>query len=55
MMLTFYGTRFSIASSFKKDQSKILTDIDILLMVKKVLEEEYVTLFTDVKKLITNT
>ena len=27
----------------------------MLLMVKKVLEEEYVTLFIDMQKLITNT
>ena len=33
----------------------LLTDIDMLLMVKKVSEEEYVTLFIDMQKLITNT
>ena len=33
----------------------LLADIDMLLMVEKVLEEEYVTLFVDIQKLITNT
>ena len=35
----------------------LLTNISMLLMVEKgmVLEEEYVTLFTDMQKLITNT
>ena len=33
----------------------LLTDVEMLLMVKKVLEEEYVTLFIDTQKLITNT
>ena len=33
----------------------LLTDIDMLLMVEKVIEEEYVTLFIDMQKLITNT
>ena len=30
----------------------LLSDIDMLLTVEKVLEEEYVTLFIDMKKLI---
>ena len=33
----------------------LLTNIDMLLMVKKVLEEEYVTLFINMQKQITNT
>ena len=32
-----------------------LTDIDMLLMVEKVSQTEYVTLFTDLLKLIINT
>ena len=32
-----------------------LTDIDMLLMVEKVSQAEYVTLFTDLLKLIINT
>ena len=32
-----------------------LTDIDMLLMVEKVSQAEYVTLFTDLLKLIMNT
>ena len=37
-----------MASSLKKDQS-------MLLMVEKGSEEEYVTLFIDMQKLVTNT
>ena len=33
---------------------ELLTDIDMLLMVEKELEEEYVTQFFDLQKLITN-
>ena len=33
----------------------LLTDIDMLLMIEKVLEEKYVTLFINMQKLITNT
>ena len=33
----------------------LLTDIDMLIMAKKLLEEEYVTLFIGMQKLITNT
>ena len=42
-------------AAFKKAKVKldILTDIDMLLMVEK--GEEYVTLFIDLQKLITNT
>ena len=44
-------------TSFKKTIVKLdlLTDMDMLLMVEKVLEEEYVTLFFDMQKLISNT
>ena len=44
-------------AALKKDKVKLdfLTDIDMLLMVKKVLEKEYVTLFINMEKLITNT
>ena len=40
----------------KKTKVKLdlLTDIDILSMVVKVSEEEYVTLFINMQKLITN-
>ena len=42
---------------FKKAEVKLdlLTHIDMLLMVKKVQEKEYVTLFIDIQKLIKNT
>ena len=42
--------------SLKKSKVKLdlLTSIDMLLMLKKVSEEEYVILFIDIKKLITN-
>ena len=44
-------------TSLKKTIVKLdlLTDMDMLLMVEKVLEEEYVTLFFDMQKLISNT
>ena len=46
-----------MASSFKKTIVKLvlLIDIDMLLMVEKVLKEEYVILFIDMKKPIKNT
>ena len=46
-----------MASSFKKTKVKLdlLTDIDMLLMVEKVLEEKYMTLFIDMQKVITKT
>ena len=49
--------RLAWQAALKKTKVKLflLTDIDMLLMIKKVLEEEYVSLFTDMKKLITNT
>ena len=47
----------SMANSLKKTKMKLdlFTDIFILLMVKKVLEVEYVMPFIDMKKLIINT
>ena len=46
-----------MASSFKKAKEKLdlSTDINMLLTVKKKFEEEYVTVFVDMQKLITNT
>ena len=46
-----------MGSSFKKIKVKLdrVTDTDMLLMVEKILEEEYVTLFIDMQKLIANT
>ena len=44
-----------MTSSFKKVKLDLLTDIDMLLMAEKILEEEYITLFTNIKNLITNT
>ena len=32
----------------------ILTDIDMLLMIKRVSEEQYVTLLIDIQQLIIN-
>ena len=44
-------------AAFKNINVKLylLTDIGMLLMIKKILEEEYVTLFTDMQKLTGNT
>ena len=44
-------------AALKKIRIKLdlLTDIDMLLMVEKGIREEYVTLFLDMQKLITNT
>ena len=46
-----------MAKSFKQTKVKLdhLTDINMLLMVNNVLEKEYVTLFVDIQKLVTNT
>ena len=43
-------------AAFKKAKVKLdlLTDIDMVLMVEKLLEEEYVIPFIDTQKLITN-
>ena len=45
-------------TALKKTRVKLylLTDVDMLLLVEKVLEQEYLTLFViDKQKLITNT
>ena len=46
-----------LVNSLKNYQSKIryFNDINMMFMVEKVLEEEYVTLFIDMQKPITNT
>ena len=46
-----------MVSSFKKTKGTLdrLTDVDMLLMVEKVLEEGYVTLFINKQKVKTNT
>ena len=48
---------FSIESCLKKTDVKLdlLTDMDFLIMVEKVLEGKYVILFIDMQKLIRNT
>ena len=43
-----------MTSSLKKTEVKLLAEIDMLLMVEKKLEEEYVALLMDIEKLITN-
>ena len=58
-----YFTRISITSSLKIDQSKIrslnwyqyYSWYYICYIIEKVSEEEYVTLFIDIPKLVTNT
>ena len=53
-----YCTTISMANSFKKDQSKIRSfnwHRYVISGRKKVLEEEYFTLFIDIQKLILNT
>ena len=47
ILLNFVSSWISMASSIKKDKRKInlLIDIDMFLMVKNVLEEEYATFF----------
>ena len=37
----------------KKVKLALLTDIDILLMLKKISQEEYVTLFLNMQKVMT--
>ena len=45
-----------MVSDFKKDKKvDLLTDIDMLLIVKKVQKEEYVTLNVDMQRLTKNT
>ena len=48
------GLVWQAASKKTEIKLKLLTDIDILLMVEKKLEEEYVMHFTDMQKLVTN-
>ena len=53
--LTVPGLAWEAALKKTKVKLDLLTDIDMLLMVEKVSEEAYVTLFIDIQKLITNT
>ena len=54
--MNFILQNFSQADLKKaKIKLNLLTDIDMLLMVEKLLEEEYFTLFLDMQKVITNT
>ena len=52
-----FSSRITMVSSFKKTKGTLdrLTDVDMLLMVEKVLEEGYVTLFINKQKVKTNT
>ena len=56
MLQISFSSWISMASSFKKTKVKLelLTDADMLLMVKKELEEEHIMQFIDMEKLITN-
>ena len=56
MLQISFSSWISMASSFKKTKVKLelLTDTDMLLMVKKELEEEHIMQFIDMEKLITN-
>ena len=49
------GLAWQAALKKAKVKLDLLTDIDLILGKKNVYEEEYVTLFIDMKKLITNT
>ena len=49
------GLAWQAALKKTKVKLDLLTDDDMLLMVKKVLEEEYVTLFIHIQKLTINT
>ena len=49
------GFAWQVALKKTKVNLVLLTDIDVLLMVEKILEEEHVTSFVDIQKLITNT
>ena len=54
--MNFILQNFSQADLKKaKIKLNLLTDIDMLLIVEKLLEEEYFTLFLDMQKVITNT
>ena len=48
------GLAWEAALKKAKVNLDLLTDIDMLLMIEKVLQEEYITLFVDMQKLITN-
>ena len=52
--LSASGLAWQAALRKAKIKLDLLTDIDMLFMVKKVLEEKYVTLFIDIPKLVTN-
>ena len=56
MLQISFSSWISMASSFKKTKVILesLTDTDMLLMVKKELEEEHIMQFIDMEKLITN-
>ena len=49
------GLAWQVALKKIKVKLDLLTDIDLLLMVEKGIKEEYVTLFNNMQKLITNT
>ena len=51
-----FDPRVSMTSSFKKTYVKLdlLTNINLLFVVKKLLEEEYCMLFMNMQKLVTN-
>ena len=49
------GLAWQAALKKTKVKLDLLIDVDMLLMVKKVLEEEYVTLFIHIQKLTINT
>ena len=49
------GLAWQVVLKKPKIKLDLLTDIDMLLMVKMVSEKEYITVFIDMQKLITNT
>ena len=49
------GLAWQAALKKSKVKLDLLTDIDLLLMVERGIEEEYVALFIDMQRLITNT
>ena len=53
--LTAPGLAWQAALRKTKVKLDLLTDIDMLLTVEKASEEKYVTLFIDMRKLITST
>ena len=48
------GLAWQVALKKAKVKLDLLTDIDMVLMVEKLLEEEYIIPFIDTQKLITN-